>query len=135
MRLTKEELEELERADAEIELEIAADAKRENAEQRSRRRTLKGPMSASLKYYYAHREYYRQRYYDHRAENQARARAYSAQYYAEHREQEKEKSKAYYFAHLEHFAEYQKQYRIDHRDEINRKRREKRAAMKEANNA
>lgn len=132
MKLTKEELEEIERADAEVEEEMAREAAMENERLRVRRCTAKGHMSASLKYYYSHREYYRQRYYDHRAENQARARNYSAWYYAAHKEQERERSKAYYRSHLERFAEYRKEYRAEHRDELNRKQRERRAAMKEA---
>lgn len=135
MRMTKEELEELRLADEEIDREIAEAPENSDLPQRSRKCTLNGPMSASLKYYYAHREYYRQRYYDHRAENQARARAYSARYYAEHKEQERERSKAYYRSHLERFEEYRKEYRAEHRDELNQKQRERRAAMKEAKEA
>lgn len=147
MRMTKEELEELRLADEEIDREIAEAPENSDLPQRNRRCTLNGPMSASLKYYYSHREYYRQRYYDHRAENQARARAYSARYYVEHAEQEREKAKEYYLAHRDEAREWHEHYRAEHRDELNRKRREfyaahrdevlqkqreRRAAMKEA---
>lgn len=130
MKLTKEELEELERADEQIETEMAAEAAKDNEEQRFRRCTAKGPMSKSLKYYYAHREYFRQRYYDHRAENLMRSRAYSAKYYAEHREQEREKAHAYYLAHVEEAREYRRRYRDEHREELIQKQRARRAALK-----
>ena len=153
MKLTKEELEELERADEEIDRDFAEafpvddvldqkldiDALSDRVYQRPRSCAC----ARSLAYYY---------------KNHAAVAVKKAQYYLDHREERLEYWRLYYSKRRsirrlrylankdaalayqrKHYAEHrdeilakQKAYRDAHREEINRKEREKRAAMKEA---
>ena len=151
MRMTKEELEELRRADAEIDRDFAEAFPADDGldqkldidalADRVNQRACSYESARSLAYYYRNHaaiaKKKAQYYLDHRDTRLAYLRQYSIEHrnrrklrYLANKEEAKEYQRRYYSEHREEILAKQVAYRAAHREEIRRKEREKRAALR-----